>query len=98
MLAVPGTACNSPRGCNRRRTDCLVLPTNRFSESQMSEARNAGQREVDLVAEDDAGRTTRDGRARDRYAFEDKPVGGNPKIIDDIAGRSLAGDEGVRDR
>src|SRR5271165_3774932 len=30
MVAVPGTACNSPRGCNRRRTDCLVLPTNRF--------------------------------------------------------------------
>src|SRR5271166_5197592 len=64
----------------------------------MSEARNAGQREVDAVGEDDAGRTTRDRRARDRCAFEDQLVGADPKIIDDIAGRSLAGDEGVGDR
>ena len=30
MVAFPGTACNSTRGCNQRRTDCLVLATNRL--------------------------------------------------------------------
>jgi hypothetical protein len=30
MLSFPGTACNSTNGCNRSRTNGLVLSTNRF--------------------------------------------------------------------
>src|SRR5208282_1302352 len=35
MVAFPGTAGNSTKGCNRSRIGWLVLPTNRFSLAQI---------------------------------------------------------------